>query len=53
MLEILRLSMHCSGAVPVSKMFGTFALSVGVAVRGGPWQLSSISNFFFPFLTRN
>jgi hypothetical protein len=37
------------GAVPVSEMFGTFALSVGAAVRGGPWQLSSISNFFsFP-----
>jgi hypothetical protein len=37
------------GAVPVSEMFGTFALFVGAAVRGGPWQLSSISNFFsFP-----
>jgi hypothetical protein len=41
------------GAVPVSEMFGTFALSVGAAVRGAALLGSSSSNLFFPpFLTR-
>jgi hypothetical protein len=36
------------GAVPVSEMFGTFALSVGAAVRGAALLGSSSSNLFFP-----